>query len=175
MERFHARFELGARQEMFAGERMQIVRGRNEGFFPVAVDAAGDEIGSDVESAVDDGDDMIEGPFARVQRAATIEAAMAVAAENARAEVFVAEMVGTRPGARLAVRVAERMKDQRRKRVGGRSGTQALHRSGGQALENFVGEKHGKQAAGRAAVHKTDALLARQQPEIVARGGWRQS
>ena len=98
------------------------------------MDAAGDEVGGGVEAAVDDGDDVVESPFARMERTAAIKTAVGIAGENARAKIFVAKMVGTRPRPRLPVRIAERMKHQRSKLIGGRGGTQAL--------ENFVGEEN---------------------------------
>ena len=54
-----------------------------------------------------DGEDVIEGPLANVERPTTIEATAAIAVEDARAEFFIAEMIGAGPGARLAGRVEE--------------------------------------------------------------------
>ncbi len=124
----------------------------------------GNKVGSSIGAAEGDGDDVVEGPFAQVQRAATIKTAVCVAGENAGAKSLVAEMVGTRPGAGLAGGV-----EWDGKAVGERGELRRSARAS-EALQDFAGQTDGDKAAAGAAVEEAHAIFARQEAKIVPRG-----
>lgn len=148
-------------QNLFARKRFQETFGGGESFFEIAGGTAGDEVGRVVGAAAGDGEDVVEGPFAGAEDASAVEAAAAIAAENVLTEIFLAKLVGTRPGAGLAGGVAVGVVRNQGKLLGNGSANGA----GG----NLAGEEHFVPAAARAAVENAKALLADEHAKIVPR------
>lgn len=174
---------MAAREDFLAAESGEEIGGGSKGLFEIARGTTGDEVGGGVTTAEGDGEDVVEGPFAGAafgftslgaapfgfardrrskQGPPAIKAAVAVAVENARAEGLVAEMVGTRPSARLAGSVAVRLVRDQGELLGNGSASGA----GG----NLAGEKNFETAAARAAVENAKALLADEYAKIMPRG-----
>jgi len=159
--------------KLFAGNHsfvvkapQEVLRG-GESLGLVAAGAASGQIGSEVGAAAHHGDYMVEGPIAGKKRLAAIETAVAVALEDARAELVVAEMIRAGPGARLSGGVAvEEVRKGSQRGIVRRRGP-----GGAEFGEDFVGEQNRDERAVGAAVHKTNALLAGQDAEIVPGGG----
>lgn len=105
---------------------------------------------------------MVEGPFAGAERAQTIEALAGVAFEDAGAEAWAAEVVGTRPSAGLAGGVACDFADGEDEFFGCRGVCQAG--------DDFVGQEDFQEAAAAAAFEKAHDLFAGESAEIVSRG-----
>ena len=98
--------ELGARQDTAGGEGVKKLRRGEDALFRVAHGAAGHEVRGIVRGAAADGrSDVVERPIGG-QPAAAIEAAAALARQDASAEVFAFVVVTARPGAKVTLGVA---------------------------------------------------------------------